>query len=111
MIAGPALSEGTFFREEDHYSQEYCDEAFPEDCALEISKLFSLSREPDGILEQGDSRVFLEQINIGRKLVICGAGHVALSVIRIGVMLGFEVTVIEDREEFAARAGEAEPIM
>lgn len=108
VIAGPAAgAKALFFREEDHYSQEYCDEAFPEDCALEISKLSSLSREPDGILEQGDSRVFLEQINIGRKLVICGAGHVALSVIRIGVMLGFEVTVIEDREEFAARAGEA----
>ena len=98
VIAGPAAgAKALFFREEDHYSQEYRDEAFPEDCALEISKLSSLSREPDGILEQGDSRVFLEQINIGRKLVICGAGHVALSVIRIGVMLGFEVTVIEDR--------------
>ena len=108
VIAGPAAgAKALFFRKEDHYSQEYRDEAFPEDCALEISKLSSLSREPDGILEQGDSRVFLEQINIGRKLVICGAGHVALSVIRIGVMLGFEVTVIEDREEFAARAGEA----
>ena len=108
VIAGPAAgAKALFFREEDHYSQEYRDEAFPEDCALEISKLSKLSQEPDGILEQGDSRVFLEQINMGRKLVICGAGHVALSVIRIGVMLGFEVTVIEDREEFAARAGEA----
>lgn len=108
VIAGPAAgSKALFSREEDHYSQEYRDEAFPEDCALEIRNLSRLSREPDGILEQGDSRVFLEQINIGRKLVICGAGHVALSVIRIGVMLGFEVTVIEDREEFAARAGEA----
>ena len=65
VIAGPAAgAKALFFREEDHYSQEYCDEAFPEDCALEISKLSSLSREPDGILEQGDSRVFLEQINM-----------------------------------------------
>ena len=79
------------------YAVSLTDKSERQDCALEISKLSSLSREPDGILEQGDSRVFLEQINIGRKLVICGAGHVALSVIRIGVMLGFEVTVIEDR--------------
>ena len=39
--------------------------------------------------------------------MICGAGHVALCVIRIGVMLGYDVTVIEDREEFAGKAREA----
>ena len=40
-------------------------------------------------------------------MVICGAGHVSLSVIRIGVLLGFEVTAIEDRPEYAEKAREA----
>ena len=105
VFAGAAAgARALFVREGDHYEQVCREEAFPEDCAAEILKL---SGEPEGILEQGDTRVFVEQINMGRKLVICGAGHVALFVIRIGVMLGFEVTVIEDREEFAARAAEA----
>ena len=67
------------------------DEAFPEET----------------IRENGNERVFTERISKGKKLVICGAGHVALYVIRLGVMLGWQVTVIEDREKFAAKAREA----
>ncbi len=38
------------------------------------------------------------------RLIICGAGHVSLAVIRLGLMLGFCVTVIEDRPSFADQA-------
>lgn len=51
--------------------------------------------------------VFLERISGTRKLTVCGAGHVALCLIRLGVMLGYEVTVLEDREEYARKAREA----
>jgi len=70
-----------------------------EDCAAEVN-------DP-GIREHGGSRVFSERISGGKRLVVCGAGHVALCVIRMGVTLGYQVTVIEDREEFAAKAREA----
>ena len=39
-----------------------------------------------------------------KKLVICGAGHVSMPIIQIGRMIGFSVTVIEDREIFADNA-------
>ena len=61
----------------------------------------------EGITEIKGTPVFLDHLPGGRRLVICGAGHVALCVIRLGVMLGYEVTVIEDREEFAEKAREA----
>ena len=80
--------QGTVFREE----------RFPEELAGTIR-----TAQP-GILESEGSRVFLERISDGKKLVICGAGHVALCVIRIAVTLGYEVTVIEDREEYAEKA-------
>jgi xanthine dehydrogenase accessory factor len=37
------------------------------------------------------------------ELVIVGAGHVARPLCRIGAMLGFRVTVLDDRPEFATR--------
>lgn len=38
------------------------------------------------------------------RLVICGAGHVSLALIRLGLLLGFSITVIEDRPFFADQA-------
>lgn len=48
--------------------------------------------------------VFLEPLGHEKKLILCGGGHVSMPVIRIAKMLGFQVTVIEDREEFAKNA-------
>lgn len=80
------------------------DEGFPAELADGIR---ATDFPQAGLLEQNGSRVFLEWISDGKRLVICGAGHVALCVIRIGMMLGYEITVIEDRSEFAEKAGEA----
>ena len=56
--------------------------------------------------EESGARVFTERIAKGRRLVLCGAGHVALCVIRLAAMLGYGTTVIEDREEYARKARE-----
>ena len=79
------------------------DESFPEEAAKKIRS----APGKTGILETESSRVFLERISGEKKLVICGAGHVALCVIRIGMMLGYGTTVIEDREEYAEKARRA----
>ena len=80
------------------------DPLFPEAAA---KMLRTIPAEQGGILTAGESRVFLEHIPGRKKTVICGAGHVALCLIRLCVTLGYEVTVIEDREEFAEKAREA----
>ena len=54
-----------------------------------------------------ERQIFLERISGRRSLVICGAGHVSMPVIRMGKMLDFDVTVIEDREGYAQRARDA----
>jgi CTP:molybdopterin cytidylyltransferase MocA/xanthine/CO dehydrogenase XdhC/CoxF family maturation factor len=38
------------------------------------------------------------------RLFVVGAGHIALPLARLGVMLGFAVVVLDDREEFATEA-------
>ena len=99
-----AGTKALFIREGEAYVQDTADRNFPAGIAGEIRRL---TPGQTGMLESGGSRVFLEQISGGRKLVICGAGHVSLSVIRIAVLLGFEVTAIEDRAEYAEKAREA----
>ena len=49
-------------------------------------------------------QVYSEVIGHEKKLVICGGGHVAMAVIQLGRIIGFSVTVIEDREMFADNA-------
>ena len=105
MIEGAgAGAKALFARNGETYELICREDMFPAELASEIRKQVPGT---EGILEREEGRVFLEHITEGRKLIICGAGHVALSLIRLGVMLGFLVTVIEDREEFARRAGEA----
>ena len=50
--------------------------------------------------------VFCERIGRTPKLIVCGAGHVSMPIIRMGKMLGFVVTVIEDRPKFADKGAD-----
>lgn len=56
--------------------------------------------------------IFRERAGRPPKLVVCGGGHVSVPIIKIGKMLGFTVTVLEDRPKFAdnARAAGADQV-
>ncbi|MEP7161205.1 MAG: XdhC/CoxI family protein [Dermatophilaceae bacterium] len=47
-----------------------------------------------------DGAYYVETLSSQPRLVICGGGHVSQPVAKIGSMLDFEVTVIDDRPEF-----------
>ena len=49
-------------------------------------------------------RIFCEVLSNEKKLVICGGGHVSIPIIKMAKMLGFSVTVIEDRVVYADHA-------
>jgi xanthine dehydrogenase accessory factor len=51
--------------------------------------------------EPGDARVMIQLFESPARLVIVGGGHVGLALAEMGEQLGFSVTVIDDREEFA----------
>jgi xanthine dehydrogenase accessory factor len=75
--------------------------------AKEIKKLL-LSNDPDQYSEYKQSNpeltIFLEPIFPLPKLIIVGAGHIGKSLSHLGKMLDFEVTVIDDRSEYANKA-------
>ena len=97
----PAGARALFAWDGERWAEVCRDEAFPAACVDEIQ---AGPREQSGILAREGARLFLEPITRGRKLVVCGAGHVSVAVVRIGAMLDFDVTVIDDRAEFVERA-------
>ncbi len=67
----------------------------------EIEQAWTLA-EPRFLELKGD-RVFIEPVLPPPRLIIAGAGHVGQAVAHQGSLLDFEVTVIDDRAEFANR--------
>ena len=51
----------------------------------------------------GAPRLFIDPITGAQRLIIVGAGHIAQPLCELGSMLGFHVTVIDDRASFANR--------
>ncbi|MBF0478918.1 MAG: XdhC family protein [Candidatus Omnitrophica bacterium] len=49
----------------------------------------------------GEVAIFIEPFLGQKKLIICGGGHIALPLSMNAKILGFEVTVIDSRKEFA----------
>lgn len=70
-------------------------------CEKDISR--ALLEEKSVLLrcEEEAGYLFLEPIIPRPQLVIAGAGHVGRAVAHLGSLLNFEVTVIDDRPEFA----------
>ncbi|HLX06155.1 MAG TPA: XdhC family protein [Candidatus Binatus sp.] len=51
----------------------------------------------------GGVRFFVDPIVGAQRLIVVGAGHIAVPLCVLGAMLGFHVTVIDDRASFANR--------
>ncbi len=49
----------------------------------------------------GQMKVFIEPFALPQHLVICGAGHIALPLSAMARMLGFKITIIDNRKNFA----------
>lgn len=54
-----------------------------------------------GMLCGGDTEVFIEPILAVPTMYIFGGGHIALTLVKVGKLLGFKIVVIDDRPEYA----------
>lgn len=50
-----------------------------------------------------DARILCERIEPEPRLIVCGAGHVGASLARIARLIGYNVTLIDDRADFVTR--------
>lgn len=55
------------------------------------------------VIRIGETEIFVEIFLENPRMVILGAGHVSCPVAKIAKMLGFHVTVMDDRKEFLGR--------
>lgn len=56
-----------------------------------------------GTHQESRVEMFLDLIEAPPKMIIFGAGHIALPLSRIGKTVGFRIVVVDDREDFASR--------
>lgn len=61
----------------------------------------SYSLTEDGMMCGGDVRIYIKVFSPALRLIICGGGHIGQKLYELGVLLGFAVTIVDDREEFA----------
>ncbi len=52
---------------------------------------------------EGDAQVMLQLFESPARLIVVGGGHIGLALAQFGELLGFRLTVLDDREEFGNR--------
>ncbi len=62
---------------------------------------FELTEDQGKLLCGGKVLVYIEPLLAAPHLIILGAGHVGKALSRTGKFLGFRITVVDDREEYA----------
>jgi xanthine dehydrogenase accessory factor len=63
-------------------------------------KIFKEGRSCIAEIQNGP-KVFLNILSCDARLIVCGAGHIAVPLAQFAHQLGFRVTVIDDRSDFA----------
>ncbi len=67
------------------------------------TRLVSLKEFATDFPSAGEIFLLFERLQPAPRLVVCGAGHVGASLAKLGVLLGYETTLIDDRAEFLQR--------
>src|SRR5712691_1286126 len=71
--------------------------------ARDEAKMFSVGEFAPELKQYSGASVLFERIEAEPRLVIAGAGHVGASLARLAALLGYRVTLVDDRAEFVAR--------
>lgn len=69
-----------------------------------VTKKYSFNEQGQfaiGAVCGGMAEVMIEMVQAAPKLMVIGGGHVGKCVVRMALWLGYDVTLIDDREEFA----------
>lgn len=79
----------------------------PLDIGLITSIKESIQDNKSQVITYDDSQIFCEPITKKPSIVICGAGHISIALIKMCKLLNLEVTVLDDRPSFVDDGREA----
>jgi xanthine dehydrogenase accessory factor len=72
------------------------------DSTVKALALETINKKKRGLVEiKPGVQVFFDMISPELKLIVCGAGHIAIPLSRFARDTGFRVTVLDDRDDFA----------
>lgn len=72
------------------------------DLSLRKLALAALNEKKPGTVEiEGGVRIFFDILSSEASLLVCGAGHIAIPLANFAKEVGFRVTVLDDRSDFA----------
>lgn len=96
IITGESVGEKLLFRGEDLIYTNIA----PIDIGL-IAAIKEAAKENKAqIISYNNSKIFCEPLTRKPSIVICGAGHISIAMIKMCKLLDLEVTVIDDRPSF-----------
>jgi xanthine dehydrogenase accessory factor len=75
----------------------------------DATRLLKVTEFAPELRQHQSTGVLIERIETEPRLVIAGAGHVGASLARLGALVGYRVTLIDDRAEFVTRELFASP--
>jgi xanthine dehydrogenase accessory factor len=74
----------------------------PGDDPLKADAQKAARLDKSGVVEDGDTKTFLNVYNPALRLIIVGAVHIAQPLARMAAMTGYDVTVVDPRAAFAS---------
>ena len=107
ILNGPGLGKRAVFTDNELVWEEEEGGFFTHNQAELMDALHHSPAGAKGLAKLQGTQVFCDRLGQEMHLVICGGGHVSIPVIKIGVMMGCKVTVLEDRPLFADNARRA----
>ncbi len=73
------------------------------------AKMFRVAEFAPQLEKHAGASILFERVEAEPRLVIAGAGHVGASLARLAALVGYRVTLVDDRAEFVARELFASP--
>lgn len=90
IVSGPAAGEKCVYTQSEMFGKFFWNDVLPELRKVEQTETVTI----------GNREIFVELFQKAPRLVILGGGHVSQPVCQIGKILGFDITVADDRKEF-----------
>ncbi|MBS7007753.1 MAG: XdhC family protein [Anaerostipes sp.] len=90
IVSGPMSGEKCIYTENEVHGKPFWNDFMPDLRRIEQTETVRI----------GKREIFVELFLKAPRLLILGGGHVSQPVCQIGKILGFEITVVDDRKEF-----------
>jgi xanthine dehydrogenase accessory factor len=70
----------------------------------ETTRTFTFAEFAPELAAWSNARILFERVELEPRLIVCGGGHVGAALAHLAALLGYRVTIIDDRAEFVTAA-------